>query len=372
MQVVINGYNYWDMDAEKYWALPKSKDPKVEIPNLVFGEEYFAARKIDGQWAMIIKDMEGNFHLRARNKGVSGEFADKVEWIPHIVKELDHLPNGTALLGELYIPTHEGSKNVTKIAGCLLEKSLKRQEDKDWKLHFYIFDCLAYKGINIMNEPIEKRIHHYLGRELLDVFNNNKYSHPAKYYEGQKLWDYIGEVLAAGGEGVVLQKKNSVYTPGKRTAWKTCKVKKEIGNDLDLFFTGRYKPSTKEYNGKEVQNWIYWEHLRTGEKMYGNYYDDFKSGATIQPVSKGYFNGWAGSIELGAVDKQGNIVSVGWISNLTEDVREKVVNGEMAKQVVKVSAMEIDNKSHSLRHGKIVEYRTDKKWTECGIEQLEV
>ena len=111
---------------------------------------------------------------------------------------------------------------------------------------------------------------------------------------------------------------------------------------------------------------MYWQHSRTGEKMYGYHYDDFKAGATIEPISKGYYNGWAGSIELGAVDGEGKIVPIAWISNITEDVREKVTTGEMDKQVVRVTCMELDHSVNppSLRHAKITEYRKDKNWNE--------
>ena len=373
MQIVIDGIDFWDgFKPEKYWSLPKTKNPKIEIPNLVFGGDYIAARKIDGNWAEIIKDMDGEFHLRSRTESVNGGFADKIGWIPHIVDELKNIPNGTVLIGELYLPTHESSKNCTRIMGCLKEKALKRQEDEDWKMHFYMFDCVAFNGHNIMNEGLADRVEYIRDLYLDELIKSSHYVDEALYYEGQELWDYIGEVLAAGGEGVVLQKRNSPYTPGKRTAWKTCKVKKEIGNELDLFFTGRYKPSTREYKSmKGIREWQYWEHTRTGEKMLGYYYDDYKAGATIEPISKGYYYGWAGSIELGAVDGD-KIVPVAWISNLTEDVREKVTKGEMDKQVVKVTCMEIDHSVNppSLRHSKIVEYRKDKEWTDCGLEQL--
>lgn len=370
MEIVIDGYNYWDLDPERYWSLPKSKDPKFEIPNLVFGLDYIAARKIDGNWYMIIKDNNGEFYARPRNKGVNGDYPNKIDWMPHIKNDLQNIPNGTVLVGEIYIPNHEHSKDVTRIAGCLVDKALKRQEDEDWKLHFYIFDCLAINGHNIMDKPLEYRIESYNDLYLDKFIKTERYVERALYYEGQELWDYIGEVLQAGGEGVVLQKRNAPYTPGKRTAWKTCKVKKEIGTELDLFFTGRYKPSTREYNGRFLQDWQYWMHKRTGEKMLGFYYDDFSAGATIEPISKGYFYDWAGSIELGAVDSNGKIIPVAWISNITEDVREKVITGEMDKQVVRVTCMEIDSESHALRHAKITEYRKDKNWNECGIEQL--
>ena len=58
------------------------------------------------------------------------------------------MPNGTVLLGEIYLPSNEKSKAVTTILGCLKDKALMRQ-DKGEKLHFYIFDCLANNGKNI-------------------------------------------------------------------------------------------------------------------------------------------------------------------------------------------------------------------------------
>lgn len=367
--IIIDGYNFTTMPCEKYWSLPKNKDPKVEIKNAVFSGKYIAARKRDGNWAMLIKDNEGEFHLRSRSESVNGGYIDKAAWIPHITEELDYIPGGTVLIGEIYLPKDERSRAVTTIMGCLLEKSLKRQEDENKKIHFYIFDCLAYNGKNIMNEPFERRVNFYLGYEALDCLEG-KYIHLANYYEGQELWDYIGKVLAAGGEGVVLQSKDAPYEPNKRKAWKTIKVKKEIENELDLFITGNYKLSTKEYKGIEISDWVYWEHKRTGEKMFGNYYDDFKAGATIEPITKGYYFGWAGSIELAAVDKEGKVIPVAWISNVTEDVKKKIITGELNKQVVKVQAMEIEPDTRHLRHAKITEFRKDKDWKDCGIAQL--
>lgn len=365
--IIIDDYNFTELEVEKYWSLPKNKNAKIEIKNAVFSNRYIAAEKIDGHFYMLIKDMKGNYIFRGRSRNVNKEFINKVDFIPHIIKELKNIPNGTVLLGEAYLPKYPGSRNVTTIMGCLLEKSLKRQENEDKKIHFYIFDCLAFSGKNIMNKPFIERINTF---NSLKESKDYKYIHFATYYKGKELWDYIGEVLAAGGEGVVLQSKDAPYEPNKRKAWKTIKVKKEIDNELDLFITGRYKPSTKEYTGKEIQNCTYWQHRRTGEKMFGNYYDDFKAGATIEPITKGYYYGWAGSIELAAIDSEGKIVPVAWISNITEDIKKKVITGELNGQVVKVLAMEIEPDTKHLRHAKITEFRNDKDYKDCGIEQL--
>lgn len=373
MEAIIDGYNFAELEVEKYWSLPKTKDPHIEIKNLIFSGDYIAAEKVDGHFYMLIKDMSGNYIFRGRSKNVNKIYVDKSNFIPHITEEFEYLPNGTVLIGEAYLPKYPGSKNVTTIMGCLLEKSLKRQEIEDKKIHFYIFDCLAFNGQNIMNKSIIERISYIENLQDDFYYHRNRpmrYSSIAEFYEGQELWDYIGEVLSAGGEGVVLQSKSGAYEPGKRKAWKTVKVKKEINNELDLFFTGKYKPSTVEYTGKEIKTWTYWMHQRTGEKLEGYLYDDFAAGEPILPITKGYFYGWAGSVQLGAIDEEGNIVEVAWISNLTEDVKKKVITGELDFQVVKVTAMEIDSESHNLRHAKIVEYRDDKDWKDCSIDQL--
>lgn len=375
MEAIIDGYNFAELEVEKYWSLPKNKNAKIEIKNAVFSDKYIAAEKIDGHFYMLIKDMKGNYIFRGRSRNVNKEFINKVDFIPHIIKELKNIPNGTVLLGEAYLPKYPGSRNVTTIMGCLLEKSLKRQENEDKKIHFYTFDCLAYSGHNIINEPFERRIDFYLNYELLDCLEG-KYVHLANYYEGQELWDYIGSVLAAGGEGVVLQSKDAPYEPNKRKAWKTIKVKKEIANTIDCFLTGNYKISTKEYQSRQnLEEWLYWQHLRTGEKMKGYFYDDFQSGATIEPISKGWYYNYAGSIELGLYDKANNkIVPCGWISNITEDVRKGIIENpdNWKYKVVEINAMSIEEDTKHFRHGKIVNWRdsSDKNWKDCDLSQL--
>ena len=62
--------------------------------------------------------------------------------------------------------------------------------------------------------------------------------------------------MAAGEEGVVLKKKDFPYQPGKRPAWSSVKVKKHDTVDVII---GGFEDATKEYNGKDLPGWIYWE-----------------------------------------------------------------------------------------------------------------
>lgn len=375
MEIIIDNYEYWNMPAMKYWSHPKTYDTnkrKEETKHMCICGDYLGARKYDGAWNMLIKDMEGNFHLRSRTESVNGGYVDKAEWIPWITNDLSELPNGTVLLGEICFPNNEGSRKITSVLNCLKDKCIARQEVGE-KLHYYVFDVLAYKGKNLINIPFEKRVEVYLEYELLDILKDNNYVFMANYKRGQELWDMLGEVLNAGGEGLVITHKDCKYLPGKRTARMTLKIKKEINQTIDAFLTGKYKPATREYKGKEIETWSFWENLRTGERSNECMFDEYVNGGPWEPVSKAYYYGWATSIELG-VYRDGVIVPIGYVSGITDEVKDKIANNnaEMRNKVVEVTAMEIEHigEDYSLRHAKIVCWRTDKTAEECTFDQI--
>ena len=68
----------------------------------------------------------------------------------------------------------------------------------------------------------------------------------------------------------------------------------------------------------------------------------------------------------------GEVYPVGWISGITEEVKAGIVaNPEDWKgRVVSINAMEIEPDTLCLRHGKIIEWRTDKKAEDCEFSQL--
>lgn len=369
---IIQNYRFDNLQAEKYWAPTKNINLKELVNNAIFSGDYIGSRKVDGQWAMVIKDEEGNIYLRPRNEGVNGGYPNKIDWIPHLKKEFERLPNGTVLLGELYFDGNEGSRKVTTIMGCLKDKAVQRQEKGD-KLSFYIFDILSFDKILTKDWCLENRASEI--NNLAHWFKS-PYIKYAKFYEGEKLLDYIAYCREQGWEGVVLQRKNGVYEPGKRPARKSIKVKKELDKEVDCFLTGNYKEATWEYKGTEkIEEWQYWFHIKDDKKIFGKFFEEFQKGKPIEPISKGAFYGWAGSIEIGLYDsKKQTIVPIGWISNISEEVRQGIVeNNEKWKyKVVKINAMMIEEDSHKLRHSKIIEWRNpeDKSWKDCDIEQI--
>ena len=193
----------------------------------------------------------------------------------------------------------------------------------------------------------------------------------AHFFYGLKLWDKIGEILNNGGEGVVLMNKKGFYEPGKRPSKTTFKIKKEIQQTIDCFFTGRATAPTRLYSGKEIQTWKYWENSITGEKLEGDYYRNYNEGAPIEPVTKPYFHGWAGSLEIGAL-KDGKVTPIGFLSGLTDEIKANFK--DYAGKPIEVTCMEVqyhnDGRQPGLRHAKFVQFRPDLNVEDCTLEKI--
>lgn len=376
MNININGIDFWDgFDAQKYWSIPRSHSPQQaheEIKACMLSGNYIGSQKRDGIWAMVIKDEEGDFHLRSRTRNVNDTFADKAEWIPHIVESLKLIPNGTVVLGELYKPNDEGSRKVTSILNCLKEKSLERQKENP--LSFYIFDCLAYAGEILINKGISERIV-YFDKLFASTGEYVEYAH---YVEGRPLWDLCGELLSAGYEGVVIQKKSARYLCGKRKAWDSIKVKKEISQTIDAFLDGGYKPPTHLYAGGLPETWMFWENEKTGEKVHENKFFEAGNGEPWVAVSKAYYYGWASAVSFSLM-KDGKPYHLGYISGIPDQMKEEIItkNDEYTGRVYELSAMEVEKRKdpngkviYSLRHGKIVQERKDKNQNDCDFSQI--
>lgn len=379
----IDGYDFGEMEVQKYYAPPStwSDEKKRENARMkIYSGDWLGAAKYDGYFAKLIKDEDGNIILYSRSRGVNGKFADKHEWVPHLNSFFDALPSGTCLLGELYLPTQPGSKNITSIMGCLKEKAVARQE-KGEKLHFYVFDCLAWGGKSLMKNKFIDRI-----KKVTQVWAGGfvrDYVNVATYVSGADLNILLQEILARGDEGVVITHKDGLYEPGKRPSKTTLKIKKELKQTIDCFFTGVGSAPTKEYTGKEIETWKLWENTHTNEKLQGDYFKDYKAGATIMPVTKGYFNGWCGSLEIGVLQKKSGsrccvngewydgytIKPIGWLSGLPDEM--KADPKKYAYKPIEVTAMEWDSWNHSLRHGKMVGWRKDLTIADCTFEKID-
>lgn len=369
MKGYIDGIDFWNLEAMKYYAPPSSwseEKKKDTAVSRIFSGDWWGAQKRDGAFYKFIKDDEGNMFLIGRSKSKGGDYLDKYNWVPQLHSFFESLPNGTCLLGELYLPRNEQAKSTTTIMNCLVDKAIKRQEKEEDKLHYYIFDILADEGESYVNM---KAIDRFL--RLNDYYHKygEGYYEWAEYKSGKELWELLQNLLATGYEGIVITREDAPYQPGKRPSKDCLKVKKELQDTIDCFILGANAP-TKNYVGKEIEVWEYWYNELKDEKIlasdYLNVYHEpiynaYIEGAPVIPVTKNWYYGWAGSLRLGAV-KDGKDVEIGSLSGVTDEIKENWK--DYIGCPIEVTAMEIMD-TGGLRHPKFVRFRDDLLKPDC-------
>lgn len=355
------------------WKLPAGKESMLS--EVCSNGEYFLEEKIDGAFYQFVKT-ENHCYLFGRTVSkVSGILTEKSDNVPHLKEALNCLPAGTILIGEIYVPGGT-SKDTVSIMGCLPTLAIKRQ--KDAPIHYYVHDIIAYDSVNLINSPADLR--YKILAAIWKKHNLNQYSFLRLATRvDEDMEAEISRILKSDGEGVVLKKKDYPYSPGKRPAWSTIKVKQM--DSIDLICTG-FCDATKEYTGKELETWPYWE--ERGEQNQddeytwllseGQYYEDYVHNPHIyRPVTKPYFLGWKTAIRIGAYNDKGELIDLGTVSSgLTDDnKREMTEHPELwLGTVVALDCMQVDKKEHTLRHPVFKCKRDDKDAKDCVISEI--
>lgn len=312
-----------DSEPMKYFAFAPSTTPEVrraKLEQMILSGNYLFGRKYDGNWSRAILTANDKLlQTRGISKatGTYGEIQDKVMFWENVVNAFK---DDTVILGEVYLPGAI-DKDVGSILRCLTPKALARQKDNP--LRWRIFDVLAINGIDLANVPFQDRIL-YIPGVVSSI--NSPLVEGVKYYEmDDTFFDKMGEIFAAGGEGCVCYKKDCKYEPGKRGphAWDTLKVKQEIASEIDAFISA-IVPGEKLYTGKDLPQWQLWENHRTGQKVTGSYFSEYQSGGAYIPVSKNYFYGWPGAIQLSVLDNSKNEVPLCKVAGLTEEFKSEL------------------------------------------------
>jgi len=312
--------DFFSMAPMRYWAPASSMTPEVKrqhLEQMIVSGSYLWSEKFDGNWSRAVITPERNaLQTRGISKktGTYGEIQNKVFFWNNVVQAFK---DTTVILGEIYLPGGI-DKDCGAILRCLDEKALARQ--KDTKLEWRIFDILAFDGQELMETPFEQRIQ--LIPEVVKRINSPLVI-GIKYHEmDENFFDDINDIFASGGEGAVCAKKNMLYEAGKRGphSWDTVKVKQEISADVDCFITG-IEPAVRDYTGKDIGSWQFWEDERSGEKLCGELYGDYREGRTIRPISKGYYYNWPGAVYTSVYNAAGEIVALCKVAGLTEDFK---------------------------------------------------
>jgi ATP-dependent DNA ligase len=327
---------------------------------------YVAEEKYDGSRYLSIG---GRFFSR-RLSVKDGFPVEKTDNVPHLSAILKRFPN-LILDGEVY---YEGmtSNEVTSIMGALPDKAIERQKERGW-LKYVVFDILRDMDGNWLldltwmerrlelEETIE-RIREAWQQEDPDTPLNIEISE-VEFKEKRLFYETI---MARGGEGVILKNIKGKYVPDKRPAWNWVKVKKHITDDVVIM---GFKPPVKEYEGKELETWDYWEDGKTGQLFtrYPNVSGELLAKDHI-PVTKFYFHGWIGAVTFGKYDKDGKLVELGYCSGLSDALRADMSENpeKFVGECMEISAME-RTKDGFYRHPQFSRLRPDKNPEECAI-----
>lgn len=308
----------------------------LKLESLLDSNEYIAEDKIDGCHYIMVAD-----------RFFSTELIEKTNNYPHFNTFFADLGMPNLILdGEINYPG-KTSQYCTRVTGSDPSTATAFQL-KNGYIHYTIWDMLRTpKGTWLINEPLIKR------RKILEYFYDNyikgtemeQYIRLTKWVEDNKR-NFRDSIWDDGGEGIILKRKDSIYVMGKKPAWQWVKVKNS--DTADLFISG-YEPPTMAYNGKDFDNWPYWKEV---------------NGVTV-PVTKNYYLGWIGALELSAY-VNGIPTKICTCSGISEALRKELTEDQerFLGTVVKISYMERTEAGYP-RHPRFMEFHESKVESEC-------
>lgn len=409
---------------------------KLNDPNYIIEEKFDGTRALVYFFSQKTVDEKGNYagdigYCRVFSRRISektGFYVENTDSLPHIRETDAPTLGGTILDGEMFI---DGLpfKEVSSTLNCLWDKAVSRQIEKGF-ITFHAFDILFYRGIDMRKFPLHRRKYflHVVLEELKHPYiteveyhkcgvdsdfgylfdDINKRLKGADYTEYiiavqsnretyPNLWQcledkvsltpkaYYELVVSTGGEGVMVKPVDGKYL--HKRGWEYSKIKKFLTRELIVL---GFDSPTREYTGKSVKTWAYWEEVSTGKKFVGNFYGD----KNYVPVTKFYFNDLVGNLLLGVFilpsdyekipnNKKGQIydpdelgidydtdyilMQVCECSGFDDEMREYFTThqNEMRGSVVEVKANEVFKDSGKFRHPRYMRRRFDKSVSEC-------
>ena len=365
-------YNEFKTSKELRFLEPMTAQELSEDKLTTFLKEnkVIAEQKFDGHRGLIYFTSKGNRVFSRRVSKQTGWFAENSDQMPHIRDiKVPEQYIGTVIDGEILLPLkHCTCRDVQSVTGALPETAIENQLNRGFA-YLSAFDILYYKGLNIQRMPLWKR-KVYLWKVLTElnspfiktcpVYSNQEtLSHLTQLWRDYKVNDNISSILnktddieqqfidflKEGKEGLIIKDINGIYEQKRSKAF----IKMKAHKTFDVVIMG-YDEPTKEYTGKELDKWEYFD---------GN-----------TPVTKYYYQGWIGAIVFG-VWKDGKLIEVGRTSGMDETTREMLsLNREhYLGAVIEVEAQGIiDKDKGSLQHPRYIMMRPDKNSEQCTFE----
>lgn len=367
------------------WKLPSNKQYMFE--EVCANGEYFGSLKKDGACYQLVKTQDYEYLFGRTVSRTTGLLTEKIANVPHIQEVAKSFPPRTVIVTEIYYPG-KTSRNTTAIMGCLPDLAISRQKNNP--IHAYCHDILYYDGVDLRNAGALDRY-----KILKAIWEKHNLGEQDFMELAEPIFDNIYEAcmraLANGEEGLVLRKKTAPWTPDKRPAWDTIKMKKM--DSADLVCTSLYD-ATVEYSGKldlgenycgtEAKQWPYWavfKNIPMGESSTLSFVEMVPTDTqkvirspefVTKPVTKGFYYGWKTAMGIGGLDENGKLVEVGTVSSgLTDEDCENMSKhpDDYIGHVFHFNCMEKSSKDRTMRHASLIGRREDKNANECLLQE---
>jgi hypothetical protein len=318
-------------------TVDEDKDGQLKkLQDCLLSNDYAAEEKIDGCHYLCIGC-----------RFLSTEGVEKTNNYPHLRDFFLHLDMPNLILdGETNYPG-KTSQYCTRVTGSGADVAISFQ-NTNGAIHYTMWDMLRTpKGTWLLSTPYWKR------RQILEQFY-------AQFIKGSSMESFIHltdcrlkdkkafyeDLIAAGREGAVLKRLDSLYIMGKKPMWQWMKLKQK---DTADFFISSFEDPKILYEGNNIADWPYWKEIK----------------GVSRPVTKYYYNNWIGAMELSAF-VNGQVTKICTCSGINEELRQQLSNNPTAyiNRVVKISFMEKTEAGYP-RHPRFEQFHESKTAKEC-------
>jgi ATP-dependent DNA ligase len=249
--------------------------------------------------------------------------------------------------------TAEGkSKYVTSIMGSLPEEAIRKQIERGW-LRYVVFDILFHKGKDLRGLPLYER-QEYVAEALEEW--GNPFVSASVSVGGKGKREFYEKVVKAGGEGVILKRKDHIYSD--KQGW--VKVKAQATADVVIMGFVPAKEMSKKVNG-EVSMTKYAKLGLIGAIQCGQYEVPLNEKGQVMRVI----------LEPGRLARTG-LVEVATVSGMDDLLREEMTKNPK-RFIGKVAEITHNGQEPTgrFRHPRFSRARDDKQATDCIYRENE-
>jgi DNA ligase-1 len=202
-------------DASKPYPFYLAYALDAEVHTLGSENEWQAEWKWDGIRGQLIKRNNELFVWSRGEELMTEKF-------PEYAELRDLLPDGIVLDGEIIPSIEKKPLPFALLQTRIGRKNISKKNLQDVPIAFFAYDLLEYEGVDIREQPLEKR------RALLQEIVS-KINHPVLLISpviNFSSWEQLAQLRNSsrdmGSEGIMLKRKSSSYQVGRKTGdwWK--------------------------------------------------------------------------------------------------------------------------------------------------------